>query len=127
MKQQLQVGQIVTGINKTGKYVGEITMAKESSYVIRVLAVLKHPTQGDLHHPKMVDVGFFHERRASAFGEQVNIPAVYVKSYESEVPHYEQSLKKALEDQMNEHMTDDSLFAQKSLEILASLEKDYFK
>lgn len=96
MSQKFEVGQLVTGIYKTGKYIGEITVVREANYVMRVLAVLKHPQQGDLHHPKSVDVGFFHVRPALAFREQVNIQPVYVKLYEGEVPTYEDSLKKAV-------------------------------
>lgn len=127
MTQQFEVGQIVTGIYKTGKYIGEITVIKELNFVIRVLAVLKHPTQGDLHNPKKIDVGFFHERRALAFREQVNIPKVYVKPYESEVPTYEESLKTALNELVKELAEDRTPFAKKSLDILDSLKTDYFK
>lgn len=45
--------------NKTGKYIGEITGIYPDHYVVRTLAVLKHPMQGDLHHPKETDVAFF--------------------------------------------------------------------
>ena len=66
------------------------------SYVVKVLAVLKHPVQGDLHNVKQADVPFFHERRALAFREQTNIPEQMVKKYEGEIPDYTDSLKLAL-------------------------------
>lgn len=122
-----EVGQIITGIYKTGKYIGEITVVKEANHVMRVLAVLKHPQQGDLHNPKSVDVGFFHERRALAYREQVNIQSVYIKPFEGELPSYQDSLKKALEEQYQELQQDDSLFAKKAVETLDVLKADYFK
>ncbi len=121
VSQKFEVGQLVTGIYKTGKYIGEITVVREANYVMRVLAVLKHPQQGDLHHPKSVGVGFFHERRALADREQVNIQPVYVKPYDSELPSYEESLRKALDEQMKELKEDGSPFAVKSLETLHSI------
>ncbi|RXJ04236.1 kinase [Anaerobacillus alkaliphilus] len=127
MSQTFEVGQLVTGIYKTGKYIGEITMIKEPNYVMRVLAVINHPTQGDLHNPKQVEGVFFHERRALAHREQVNIPAVYVKPFEGEVPTYDESLRAALDKEFAELEADGSPFALKSIETLRGLEKDYFK
>ncbi|WP_209124697.1 kinase-associated lipoprotein B [Alkalihalobacillus sp. BA299] len=127
MDKSLDIGQIVTGIYKTGKYIGEITNVRPSQYVVRVLAVLKHPDQGDLHNPKEADVAFFHERRALAYREQTNIPNVYVKPYDGEIPTYENSLKQALKQQYSELDADNSFWAKKSMEMLRNLEKDYFK
>jgi kinase-associated protein B len=127
MSQQFEVGQLVTGIYKTGKYIGEITMVKEANYVMRVLAVINHPTQGDLHNPKAVDGVFFHERRALAHREQVNIQNVYVKPYEGELPSYEQSLRSALDKEFSQLEAEGSPFALKSIEVLRGLEVDYFK
>ncbi|MFA9560549.1 kinase-associated lipoprotein B [Evansella sp. AB-rgal1] len=124
---KFEIGDIVTGIYKTGKYIGEVTVVKEGRYVVRVLAVLKHPTQGDLHQPKSVEVPFFHERRALAFREQTNIPAPYVKTYEGEIPDYQESLKTALTDEMAKLKDDNSEWAKKSLQILESLKEDYLK
>lgn len=127
MSQKFEVGQLVTGIYKTGKYIGEIIMVKDSNYTMRVLAVINHPTQGDLHNPNQVDGVFFHERRALAYREGVNIPAVYVKPFEGDVPTYEDSLRDALHKEITELEADGSPFALKSIEALQNLEKDYFK
>lgn len=81
--------------------------------------------QGDLHNVKQADVPFFHERRALAFREQTNIPEQMVKKYEGEIPDYTESLKLALETQMNSFSEDDSPFAERSLETLEQLMKDY--
>src|SRR5690554_8218097 len=96
MTNAFKVGQIVTGIYNTGKYVGEVVEDRNERYLIQVLAVLKHPKQGDLHHPNSVDVPLFHERRALAYKEKANIPKVYVKEYIGEIPDYKESLLEAL-------------------------------
>jgi len=121
----MNIGDIVTAIYKTGKYIGEITAIKPGQYVVRVLAVIKHPIQGDLHNPKTADVSFFHERKALAYREQANIPEKMVKPFEGEVPEYNESLKEAfgkLKEDLNQNQDD---FSQKSLESLASIQREY--
>ncbi|WP_042461165.1 kinase-associated lipoprotein B [Neobacillus dielmonensis] len=125
--EELQAGTIVTGIYKTGKYIGEITEVRPQHYLVRVLAVAKHPMQGDLHHPKEADVGFFHERRALSFREQANIPKQMVKPFDGEVPDYQQSLQESVQKMRDELKEQASPWAEKSLQIIKSLEKDYFK
>ena len=82
--------------NKTGKYIGEVTEDRNNAYLVRILAVLKHPMQGDLHNPKQTDVAMFHQRRALAYREQTNVPKNMVKPYEGEIPEYQASLKEAV-------------------------------
>lgn len=127
MSEVYQIGQIVTGIYKTGKYIGEVTAIKPQHITIRVKAVLKHPLQGDLHAPRQSDVIFFHERRALALNEQTNIPKTQVKLYEDEVPEYYDSLKKVVEEQIMELENTDSDWAKQSLQIFKNLQQDYFK
>ncbi|MDG5788447.1 kinase-associated lipoprotein B [Evansella sp. AB-P1] len=127
MEKFYNIGDIVTGIYKTGKYIGEITEVKKDRYVISILAVVKHPQQGDLHHPKGINVPFFHERRALAFKEKTNIPKAYIKEYKSEIPLYVESLKDALKKEKDVLISDESEWAKKSLELLNNLEKEYFK
>jgi kinase-associated protein B len=124
---ELKIGDIVTGIYKTGKYIGELTEERPQHYLIRVLAVLKHPMQGDLHSPKDADVLVFHERRALSFREQTNIPKQMVKPYDKEVPDYQQSLKEAVEKAKKELTENQTPWAEMSLKMYTSLEKDYFK
>ncbi|MCM3568157.1 kinase-associated lipoprotein B [Neobacillus mesonae] len=124
---ELEIGTIVTGIYKTGKYIGEITEIRPQHYLVKVLGVLKHPMQGDLHSPKDADVLIFHERRALAFREQTNIPKQMVKPFEGEVPHYKESLKEAVEKMKQELEEKPSDWAKLSLQAIESLEKDYFK
>jgi kinase-associated protein B len=93
---ELEIGTVVTGIYKTGKYIGEITEVRPQHYLVRILAVVKHPMQGDLHNPKEADVQIFHERKALSFREQTNIPKQMVKPFEGDVPEYQESLKEAV-------------------------------
>lgn len=64
-KNQLEAGTIVSVINKTGRYVAELVEWRQDKALVKILAVLRHPTQGDLHYPGQVDV-VFHQRRALA-------------------------------------------------------------
>lgn len=122
---RMEIGDIVTGIYKTGKYIGEITAVRPNHYLVKILAVLKHPMQGDLHHPKQVDVPLFHERKALSFCEQTNIPKTMVKPYDREIPIYEESLKEAFWKLREELEQDESEWAQKSLQCLEELKKGY--
>jgi kinase-associated protein B len=127
MLSELKIGEVVTAIYKTGKYIGEITDVRPEHYLVRVLAVMKHPMQGDLHSPKDADVLVFHERRALAYREQANIPLKMVKHFETDVPDYQSSLKEAV-DKVKKELTDNpSPWADMSLKMFESLEKDYFK
>lgn len=123
---ELKIGDIVTGIYKTGKYIGEITEIRPNHYLVKIKAVLKHPMQGDLHHPKQADVPFFHERNALHFNEQANIPKNMVKPYGGDIPDYESSLKEAILAYKKELEEENSRWAQRSLENIIRLEKEYF-
>jgi kinase-associated protein B len=127
MMSELQIGEIVTGIYKTGKYIGEITEVRPQYYLVRVLAVLKHPMQGDLHNPKEAHVQIFHERKALSYREQTNIPKQMVKPFKEEVPEYLDSLRLAVGKMKSELTENGTSWADMSLKSLASLEKDYFK
>lgn len=121
-----QVGDYVTAFYKTGKYAGEITQIRPNGYiVVKTLAVLKHPMQGDLHNPKQADVDFFHERKALAHLEQTNVPANMVKPFEGEIPPYKASLARALVTLKEDLREDPSEWAARSLECLGRLELEY--
>ncbi len=127
MSEEFKVGDIVTGIYKTGKYIGEITAIKPEHYLVKVKAVLKHPMQGDIHSPKEVNVPLFQERRALAFNEQTNVPKKMVRHYKEEVPEYRISLREAVEKTKNDLEAEGTEWALRSLENMKVLEKDYFK
>ncbi len=126
-QKSIQIGDTVTAIYKTGKYIGEVTNIGATTYVVKVLGVLKHPMQGDLHNPKQVDVAFFHTRRALAYREQTNVPQNMVKLYEEEIPDYTHSLRTAVQSLKIQLQENTNPWNQKSLEILTELEQDYFK
>ncbi|RLQ96499.1 kinase-associated lipoprotein B [Falsibacillus albus] len=119
------IGDKVTAIYKTGKYIGEITDIKPTVCVVRILAVLKHPVQGDLHNPRQTDVAFFHERKALAFREQANIPAKMVKPYEGEIPDYNESLKQTFDSLKFSLEKEETAFAAKSLDALNEIKREY--
>jgi kinase-associated protein B len=119
------VGDYVRASYKTGEYIGEVVDVPGMKAAIKVLAVLKHPTQGDLHHPNQANVGFFHQRRALAYQEIALMPFDSVSTYRQAVPEYNESLRKALEWDKQE-LNNTILFARKCLEELVNLEKDYF-
>lgn len=123
----LKIGDHVSAFYKTGKYIGEITDVRGDNYLVRVLAVGKHPMQGDIHSAKDADVPFFHERRALAYREQANMPKKMVKPYEGEVPDYLESLREAVEKQKEELQRESTPWAEKSMKNIEVLEKDYFK
>lgn len=123
---EFKVGDKVTAIYKTGKYIGEVTDIRPQHYLVRVLGVLKHPMQGDLHSPRESDVMIFHERKALAYREQANIPKKMVHVYEEEIPDYKESLKAALEKMKQDLHDSPSQFGELSLKNIESLEKDYF-
>ncbi len=122
----MENGQIVRAFRKTGSYIGEITEVRQDVCIVRVLAVLKHPMQGNLHHPREVDVPFFHERKAHAFREQIQVPANMVRPYEKGVPKYEDSLRDAVQNLHDELASKpDDPFSKRSLEALKILIREY--
>lgn len=121
-----KIGDVVTGIYKTGKYIGLITDIRPMHYLVQVKAVLKHPQQGDLHNPKQADVQFFHERRALAFNEQTNVPKQMVKIFHEEIPDYYQSLKNAVTSMKRELEEMNTEWSKQSLSKLTVLENEYF-
>lgn len=126
MMNEFVIGDKVSAIYKTGKYLGEITDIRSQHYLIRVLAVAKHPMQGDLHHPKDANVDFFHQRRALAYREQTNVPKQMVKPYTDALPEYIPSLKEAVENLKLELQEQATPWANQSLQLLIDLEKEYY-
>ena len=122
----MNIGDSVIFFNKTGKYIGVITENYDDRFLVKTKAVLNHPRQGDLHNPNKVDVPFFHERKALALNEQTNILKNMVRPYEENIPEYATSLLDAVhtfEKRLNDSR--DDAFAQKSLESLQELKKEY--
>ncbi|MDW7614262.1 kinase-associated lipoprotein B [Peribacillus simplex] len=126
-EQDFKIGDKVTAIYKTGKYIGEITDIRPAAYLVKVLAVIKHPMQGDLHNPKQTEVSMFHQRRALAFREQTNVPKNMVRGFEEEIPEYKESLREAVEKMKYTLSEANTEWNDKSLQLLEDLAADYFK
>ncbi|MCM3672298.1 MULTISPECIES: kinase-associated lipoprotein B [Peribacillus] len=126
-EQDFKIGDKVTAIYKTGKYIGEVTDIRPAAYLVKVLAVLKHPMQGDLHNPKQTEVSMFHQRRALAFREQTNVPKNMVRTFDEEIPEYQESLREAVEKMKGTLSEAQTEWNDKSLRLLEDLAADYFK
>lgn len=124
----MEIGSVVKARYKTGSYVGKIKEERGKFYLVEILAVLKHPQQGDLHHPKETEDVFFHERRALAQHEKANIPKTAVSEFADEVPDYSASLRTALQQLRNDLKEQSaSRYQELALANVDTLEKDYFK
>ena len=100
--------------HKTGKYIVEIIEEKGDQLLVKVVAVLKHPRQGDLHNPNEVDNVFFHERKALSQYEKRYTTAQFLKEYQAEVPSYIESLKER-----------NNAYSEQALKCIEQLKKDY--
>ncbi|WP_308638421.1 kinase-associated lipoprotein B [Paenibacillus silvisoli] len=118
-------GAIVNFTYKTGEYAGEVMENGGPRALIKVLAVLKHPEQGDLHNPYNPDVPFFHERRALSYTEKANVPFGDIGGpFRGEVPDYKESLRRAVAAEI-EGIDRLKRWAERGLEQLRQLEKEY--
>jgi kinase-associated protein B len=130
----------VTIEHRSGAYIAKAIEQSQSRLLVEITAVVRHPLQGDLHHPYEADVPLFHERRAASNREKVWVPASSVEAYAGPVPSYEESLRVAWEemvastskmaaaDQSDEVERRPGLakWAERSMEKLRELEKDYW-
>jgi kinase-associated protein B len=118
------VGSIVKVTHKTGQYIGETVEGDGRRLLVKVLAVLVHPTQGDLHHPYDPDAVMFHERKASSYTEKVWVPVQAAEVYTGVIPPYKETLQTALSAEM-EKMDRLKRWAERCLVQLAEIKKDY--
>ncbi|WCN37716.1 kinase-associated lipoprotein B [Aneurinibacillus uraniidurans] len=122
----LTPGTLVTASYKSGEYIGEIIeLYPPRVAVVKILAVQKHPAQGDLHHPFATDVPLFHQRRALSYQEKASAPLASVRLYIGDVPDYKESLLAALDSEIQKLQQDDSEWAQRSLSELHALQNEY--
>ncbi|MBW5448403.1 kinase [Cohnella sp. CFH 77786] len=117
-------GAIVKMAYKTGEYIGETVESDGRRLLVKVLAVLAFPTQGDLHSPYDPDAPMFHERKAAAYTEKVWVPESAAERYTGAIPAYRESLEMALGVEM-ERMDRLKRWAERCLGNLAELRKDY--
>jgi len=124
----LPIGSTVVAKSKTGEYIAKLLEYRNEQYaLVETLAVLKHPTQGDLHFPNQVDVPLFHQRKAHAFHEKVVVNNNAIDLYEGDVPEYKASLRKAVDDKLEALRAKGNEWALKSIEMIQDLEKEYFR
>lgn len=126
-KTSLAAGQLVVAPYKSGEYVGELLSVEGHRTKVRMLAILKHPTQGDLHHPMQADVPFFHQRRALSYREVANIPVGLLEPWDGgEAPEYRASLREALTKELEACEAMRTPFGDRCAAELRELAKDYF-
>jgi kinase-associated protein B len=123
--EELYIGDTVRAHYNSGIYIGKVVEDRGKKFLIEVLAVAKHPMQGDLHNPGAVEGVFFHQRKALSLHEKANIAKKAVHPYEGEVPPYKESLKKSLEELKEKLGRKDSEFNHKALTVISDLEKQY--
>lgn len=121
---EVQIGRLVTVKVRTGVYIGEVVELYAPRLVVKVLAVIKHPEQGDLHHPYEPDVPLFHERRALAYTEKTTVLPKDIEHYEGEIPDYKESLHQAAQQELQK-LEKLHRWTAKSIENLQQLMKSY--
>ncbi|SET33938.1 kinase-associated protein B [Oceanobacillus limi] len=121
------IGDYVRATYKSGVYIGEIMEDRGENFLIKVLAVEKHPMQGDLHHPKQVEGVFFHQRKALAKNEKANVLKSAVFSFEADVPPYRESLLQAIDKLKEQLQSKETAFNKKALTVLEALENNDYK
>ncbi|QKY69776.1 kinase-associated lipoprotein B [Lentibacillus sp. CBA3610] len=119
----ISIGDIVEVKYNSGKYIGEVLEDRGERYLVKVQAVVKHPMQGDLHNPGETEGVFFQERKALAHYEKMNVVKSAVKSFDGEVPDYQESLQEAVADIKQKLSQKDTAFNQQSLKQIEELEQ----
>lgn len=120
-------GDLVKAHYKTGIYIGEIVEDRNRFYLVKVLAVDKHPMQGDLHNPGQTEEVFFHQRKALSFNEKANVQKEAVHPFEEDsVPSYQDSLKHSVDKLKAKLTRRETDFNNNAKEQLEDLEKQYF-
>ncbi|SDK08228.1 kinase-associated lipoprotein B [Sediminibacillus albus] len=121
------IGDIVKAHYKSGSYIGEIVEDRGENYLVKVLAVVKHPLQGDLHNYGKTENVFFHQRKALSYLEKMNVSKPAVHPYtEDTIPDYQASLKQSLNEMKEKLTKEDSQFNNQAKESLDDLERHYF-
>lgn len=122
----IAIGDIVKTTYNSGIYIGKVLEDRNNFYLVEVLAVDTHPTQGDLHQRGKVDGVAFHERKALAYKEKTNARKRFTERYDGKVPDYVQSLKEAVDRFRESLLEEASEFNRVSLQKLQDLETHYY-
>lgn len=118
-------GDIVRVPYKTGEYIAEVLENHDNKLLVKVLAVTKFPTQGDLHTSYEVDVPLFHQRPALSYLEKFYVAGPSVIRYHAAIPDYKESVRIALEREM-EKLKKMSAWAERCLIELEVMHKETF-
>ncbi|WP_407271913.1 sporulation phosphorelay system protein KapB [Radiobacillus sp. PE A8.2] len=121
------IEQTVLAHYRSGSYFGKIIEDRGERYLVEVLAVKKHPLQGDLHNYGETENVFFHQRKALSYKEKMNVSKSAVHIHDEEIPIYKDSLKQAVDALKTKLSKDDKPFNHAALNSLKELEKYYFE
>ncbi|MDU0461214.1 MULTISPECIES: sporulation phosphorelay system protein KapB [Staphylococcus cohnii species complex] len=111
--------------HKTGSYGVSIIEEDGNQVLVQIEQVIKHPKQGDLHHPNETNNVFFHERKALSQFEKRYTSKSKLRPFNVEELDYIQSLQFAITNLENKLKEENTEFAQCSRANLAQLKKDY--
>lgn len=111
--------------HKTGSYGVTIKEDNDNQVLVQIEQVIKHPKQGDLHHPNEVEGVFFHERKALSHYEKRYTKRSQLREFNVDKLNYEDSLQQAITNLEQQLKEDDSEHARLSLENLNQLKEDY--
>ncbi|WP_079478366.1 kinase-associated lipoprotein B [Halobacillus salinus] len=125
--EEFQIGDLVKAHYKSGIYIGKVVEDRNRFYLVQVLAVDKHPMQGDLHNPGKTENVFFHQRKALSYLEKANIQKEAVHPFEgTEAPDYQTSLKESVDKLRKKLERRETEFNESAKQQLDDLEKQYF-
>lgn len=122
----INIGETVIANYNSGTYIGKAIEERRKFYLVEILAVHKHPTQGDLHNPGKVEGVGFYERKALSYTEKANVSKRQVKPYDGEIPDYKESLNKAFNALKKELESEDTDYNYAALKRLNDLFKHYY-
>lgn len=128
MREEIRTGTLCMIQYKTGRYIAEFVEKSQNNNtkaIVKIISVMDHPQQGDLHHPYQVDVPIFHQRKASAFMEHILLPIDMIQIYTGEVVDYQFSLANALQRQLQALADKDDAWSDKAREQLLLLSQEY--
>lgn len=123
---QIEVGQHVLADYNSGTYIGKAIEDRGNFTLVEVLAVVEHPVQGDLHKPGQVEGAIFHERKALAHLEKMNVRKQKMKRYTGDIPPYTDSLKHAFQSMKEELQKEETPFNALALQRLDQLEEHFY-
>lgn len=123
---EITIGDIVKTSYNSGTYIAEVLEDKQNFLLVKVLAVVTHPTQGDLHNRGQVEGVAFHERKALAFEEKFNARKRMTTLFEGEVPDYAASLQQAVQEMKDKLHEEKTEFNELSLSRIADLETHFY-